>query len=97
MIRTISKYLLNRYILTLAAFVVWMLFFDRNNFFEQRERKNELDELNRKISFYEGEIAEGKKALRALQNDPATLEKFAREQYFMRRDNEDVFVMPQNR
>lgn len=83
----------NRYLLAITAFAIWVIFFDENNVFVQRQRTTELNELNKKIEYYKGLVAETKQELKDLENDPAILEKYAREKYFMKRDNEDVFVI----
>ena len=83
----------NRYWLAIAAFAVWIIFFDESNLFVQRQRTRELNELNKKIVYYKGQVAQTRQELKDLQNDPAILEKYAREKYFMKRDNEEVFVV----
>ena len=70
-----------------------MLFFDKNDFFSQNERRNELRELQLSKEYYTRQIASERKELEQLKTDPATLEKYAREKYFMKRDNEDVYVL----
>lgn len=77
----------------MAAFSTWVLFFDKNDFFTQRQRHAELEMLNQKISYYKQQISAAQKELQALENDPSTLEKYAREKYFMKRDNEDVYII----
>lgn len=89
----LRKILTNRYLLASAAFGVWMLFFDKNDYFTQRQRAQELQELNDKISYYEQQIDATRHELQALQNDPFTLEKYAREKYYMKRANEEIFVV----
>lgn len=89
----LRKLLFNRYVLALAAFCTWVLFFDKNDFFTQRQRHAELEELNQKIAYYQQQIAQTQQELRALDNDPSTLEKYAREKYFMKRPNEDIYVL----
>lgn len=89
----IKNIITNRYLLAIAGFCVWMLFFDRNNYFVQQERKAELQELNDKIEYYQQQIAASQKELQSLQNDPSTLEKYARERYYMKRSNEDIFII----
>jgi cell division protein FtsB len=69
-----------------------MVFFDRNDFFTQQQRKAELKELETKIGYYEKQLNEAENELANLQNNPSLLEKYAREKYFMKRDNEDVYV-----
>lgn len=74
-------------------FVVWISFFDRNDFFTQMNRKQELQKLDSSTLFYETEIANTKKDLMDLNNKPAILEKFAREKFYLKRANEDIFVV----
>jgi cell division protein FtsB len=81
------------YILALAGFVVWMLFFDEKDIFTQQKRKQELEKLEGKIVYYKDQIELTRKQVDALDRDPAMLEKFARERYFMKRDNEDVYIV----
>ena len=79
--------------LAITAFTVWITFFDESNLFVQRQRTKELNDLNKKIEYYKGQVDQTKQELNDLQNDPVILEKYAREKYFMKMDNEDVFVI----
>jgi cell division protein FtsB len=81
------------YVLALAGFVVWMLFFDEKDVFTQIKRTKELEKIQNRIAFYKQEIDRTKKQIEQLDTDPAMLEKFAREKYFMKRDNEEVFII----
>ena len=72
-----------------------MLFFDKNDFFSQQERSNELKELQQSKEYYTKELAAERKELEQLKTNPATLEKYAREKYLMKRENEDLFVLPE--
>lgn len=83
----------NKYVLVLLFFVIWMMFFDQRDFFEQKDRKEELEKLEKKKAYYLSEIEKTKKALGDLENNPATLEKFARERYLMKKDGEDIFII----
>ncbi|HKG06281.1 MAG TPA: septum formation initiator family protein [Pedobacter sp.] len=83
----------NKYFLAVAAFIVWMLFFDRNDVIAQYEYKSEVSKLQEEKDFYVREIAKVKKDLDELNTNLNTAEKFAREKYFMKKDNEDVFVI----
>lgn len=85
--------LTNKYLVVSAFFVVWMLFFDRRDFFEQRDRTAELKKLESKKRYYVQEIEKARKELDELQNDPAALEKFAREHYLMKKDGEDIYLI----
>lgn len=85
--------LVNKYVFTLFVFGVWMTFFDQNNFMRQYRRIAELNAVKSKTAYYESETAKAKKQLQALQNDQKALERFAREKYYMKKPNEDVFVI----
>jgi len=91
--KKIIRFLTNKYFVATAFFVVWMLFFDQRDFFQQRERQAELDKLEAKKRYYQEEIAKTKKELEDLQNSPAALEKFAREHYLMKKDGEDIYII----
>jgi cell division protein DivIC len=82
----------NKYLIAISVFAVVMLFTDHNNIFEQRDRKRELNELQVKKAYYQEEIEKTKKQLSDLNNNAAAIEKYAREKFLMKRDNEDVFV-----
>ena len=83
----------SRYVLAITAFAVWITFFDESNLFVQRQRTKELNDLNKKIEYYKSQVDQTRQELKSLQNDPAILEKYAREKYFMKRDNEEVFIV----
>ena len=87
------KIIKNKYILACVAFVVWILFFDRNDVFTQWERKAELTKLETSKAYYQGEITSIKKELADLDSDPEILEKIAREKFFLKKANEDVFIV----
>jgi cell division protein FtsB len=83
----------NKYFLSVAAFVVWMLFFDKNDIVAQYEFKSQVTKLQEEKDFYVKEIETVNKDLQELNTNLNTAEKFAREKYFMKKDNEDVFVI----
>ena len=89
----IPPYLYNKYLLASVGFVVWMLFFDRNDVFTQMERKNELNELKESKAYFEKQIAENRRFSKDLQFNASAIEKYAREKYLMKRDNEDLFII----
>ena len=93
LIRHIPSFLRNKYLLTLSVFVVWMLFFDRNDLFTQLGRQSDLRETERSKEYFSQKITENKKFSRELQSDADAIEKFAREKYLMKRDNEDLFLV----
>lgn len=90
--RTIS-FLRNKFLLASTAFVVWMLFFDRNDVFTQMERRGELNELKQSKQYFEKQIADNRRFSKDLQFNASAIEKYAREKYLMKRDNEDLFII----
>jgi len=89
----IPAFLKNKYLISFAAFCVVVLFLDKNDFFTQLARRNELRELQQSKRYYATQIAAERKELEALKTNPATLEKYAREKYLMKRDNEELFII----
>ena len=83
----------NKYFLVTAAFAVWMIFFDRNDLFSQYEYHQQVSKLKQERDFYQKETAKVHQDLDELSSNKEKLEKFAREKYLMKRDNEDVFVI----
>ena len=83
----------NKYFLITTAFVVWMLFFDRNDLMLQYEYRTQLNKLEKEKDFYFRETNQVKKDLEELTTNSERLEKFAREKYLMKKDNEDVYVI----
>jgi cell division protein DivIC len=92
-VKNIITFFRNKYILTLTVFAVVMLFIDHNDIFNQLERKKQLNDLLASKKFYQQQIDQTKKNLSDLQNNSAALEKYAREKYLLKRDNEDLFVV----
>lgn len=88
-----SKWFTNRYFITGTAFVLWLMFFDRNDLWLQIKRTHELGKLQKSEQIMEKRMAGAKQELSLLKTDPQTLEKFAREKYLMKRDNEDLFLI----
>jgi len=85
----------NKYFLVSVAFVVFMIFFDKNDLFSQYQYYQQVSKLKQERDFYQKEITQVNKDLDELSSDPKKLEKFAREKYLMKKDNEDVFVIQQ--
>ena len=83
----------NKFFLATVAFVIWMIFFDKNDLFSQYEYHQQLSKLKQEQEFYKTETAKVNKDLDELTSDKVKLEKFAREKYLMKKDNEDIFVI----
>ena len=83
----------NKYFLVALAFLVWMVFFDRNDLFSQYEYHQQVSKLKQERDFYQKETTKVHQDLDELTSNKEKLEKFAREKYLMKKDNEDVFVI----
>ncbi|MEM1258188.1 MAG: septum formation initiator family protein [Bacteroidota bacterium] len=86
------KIFTNTYILVLTIFVIWMAFFDTNSLLIHRELQQEINKLEQQKDFLQTEIEKDKKLLNELE-DPKALEKYAREKYYMKKENEEVFLI----
>lgn len=83
----------NKYIIASAAFVVWMLFFDRHDVATQYDYYSQLKGLKAEKAFYTSEIERVTKTIHDLHTDPQALQRVAREKYKMKKENEDIFVI----
>jgi cell division protein DivIC len=83
----------NKYIIASVFFIVWMLFFDERDFFANKIQQQKLQALQAKKQYYKTEIETAKQQLAELQNNPAALEKFAREKYLMKKQGEDIYII----
>jgi len=92
----IPSWLKNKYFISITAFVAILFFLDKNDiFFTQMSRRKELRTLQQSKKYYTLEIERQRKELQALKTNPAALEKLAREKYLMKRDNEELFLVPE--
>ena len=87
------KLIKNKYFLTTIGIVVWLLFFDKNDVFSQADLMGKLNKLNGDRNYYLSEIENNKREIEELKTNTKSLEKFAREKYHMKKDNEDVYVI----
>lgn len=74
-------------------FVVWVMFFDNYDVFTQFGARAELRDMQSEKAHYQAEIEKTEQALKELTTNEALLERFAREEYLMKRDNEDIYVV----
>lgn len=86
------KIITNIFVLILVPFLIWMLFFDENSYLVHRKFDKEINALEHTISFYKKNIEEDKATIKKLQ-DSLQLERFAREKYLMKKENEDIYII----
>ena len=83
----------NKYIFTSLAFVIWVGFFDENNFINQIQGSRKIAQLEESMAFYSKEIKKSTDDLNVLATNQERLERFAREKYLMKKNNEDIFIL----
>ena len=82
----------NRYILVTAFFIIWLLFLDNYSYLDHRVLNKEIDELEDNKEYYKDEIAKDKEQIKKFKS-PNEIEKYAREKYYMKRENEDIYII----
>lgn len=87
------RFFRNKYFVTAFLFLMWVTFFDENNLVERFQNLREMHKLKDEKEYYIEKIKEDATRLKELKTNNANLEKFAREQYLMKKDDEDVFVI----
>jgi len=79
-------------VLIFIVFAIWMLFFDANSLLIHRELNSEMDALEDERDYYKNEIQKDKKGIKALSTEEG-LERLAREKYYMKKDNEEIYII----
>ena len=92
-ITLMKKLFFNKYFLATLIFVLLIIISKNNGIIRQINQTKEINQLENQIEYYKNDIENIKKSINALRYDTSHLEKYAREKYFMKRDNEDVFVI----
>jgi cell division protein FtsB len=83
----------NKFVLVTLALLIWVAFFDSNNWIKQLRLQSEINDLEEQKEYYINQIKKDSIALFDLTNNQETQEKFAREKYLMKKENEDVIVI----
>lgn len=92
-IEKIPRLFRNSYFIIAFTFAIWVVFFDKSNIVAQFKLQNTLRDLKEKKAYYEREIGKVKRDKKELFSNDESLQKFARERYYMKKSNEDVFVI----
>ena len=89
----IPSWLKNKYLLTGTFFLIWMVFFDEKDIVSDFNRRAKLNNLQNSEQHLDQLITESRKELDLLKNNAQSIEKYAREKYMMKKDNEDLFIL----
>jgi len=87
------SFLGNKYLLSGFLFLIWMLFFNEKDFISEFKRRVKLNELQKSEKHLTDVIKDTRQELGQLKNNAQTIEKYAREKYLMKKDNEDLFIL----
>jgi cell division protein DivIC len=91
--RKLVKLLRNKYFIAVLIFLVWIMFFDENNIMAHRRNKKRLSALKSQQEYYREKIAADNQKIEELRSGQDNLEKYAREQFYMSKPDEDVFMI----
>ncbi len=86
------RFISNKYVLILILFIVWMLFFDTNSYLIHNELDSDINALEENAEFYQNEIDHDKTFIKKME-DSNEMEKFAREKYYLKKENEDIYII----
>ena len=92
----IPAWIKNKFFIAITGFAFVILIFDKNDLFTQMDRKRQLRDLLLSKQHFTEQIAAEQAILDNLKTNPGTLEQYAREKYLMKRDNEDLYIIPEN-
>jgi len=87
------KIFLNKYLIVLVSFAVFVTFFDEHSFIHRWQSHQRISRMQEELKFYQEEIKSTKQKKMELQSSDENLEKFAREHYYMKKQSEDIFII----
>lgn len=89
---TLIAVLINKYSFVLVIFFGYLIFFDNHSLIRKSQTRKEIYKLQEEHQYYLDKIQEDKSMIKRLYTDTVFLEKYARENYLMKKDNEDIFI-----
>lgn len=91
--RFAQKYLWNKYFITIFLFLVWMIFFDQTSWLVIKDLNKEINKHEEELAYYKSEFQKNDGFYKKLMNHKDEKEKFARENYFMKKKNEEIYIL----
>ena len=92
-LKFIQKYVVNKYFVTIFLFLMWMVFFDSTSFLVINELNGEVNKYETQLAYYKSEYQKNDEFYKKLMNNKDEKEKYARENYFMKKPNEEIFIL----
>jgi len=87
------KAISNKFIISFLIFFFWLFFFDQHSIWERKEYKSRIEALTKEKDYFLNKIKKDKNRIHELKTNRENLEKFAREQYLMKKKDEDIFII----
>lgn len=92
--QNVKRYLFRmKYVLAFAIFAIAITFFGESSLINRMSQKKEIDKLSTEIEEQQQKFKHDKETLNSLKNDPEALKRVARERYYMKAEDEDIFVI----
>jgi hypothetical protein len=91
--KKLFKTIANKYLVAFLIFSVWMMFIDDNNIFFLRKNVNKLKEYRVEKAYFQEKIRNDSIHLQEMKANAKNLEKFAREEFLMKKKDEDIFLI----
>ncbi|MBS1573356.1 MAG: septum formation initiator family protein [Bacteroidetes bacterium] len=91
--RFVRKWILNKYTLTIFIFLIWMIFFDNTSFLVINDLNKEINKYEEQLQYYKSEYEKNDGYYKKLMSNREEKQKFARENYFMKKPNEEIFII----
>lgn len=90
--KRILKPFKNVFFVIFVIFSVWMLFFDSNSWFIHNELNNDIKDLEKEKEYYKNEIEKDREEIKKLSSEKG-VEKYGREKYHMKKENEEIYLI----
>jgi len=91
--KSLKPILLNKYLMVFIVYAVFVTFFDQHNLINRWQISQKTSQLEEELKYFQDEIKVNKQKMNELRSSDENLEKFAREQYLMKQENEDIFII----
>tara|TARA_B100001750_G_scaffold237442_1_gene242569 strand:+ start:1467 stop:1757 length:291 start_codon:yes stop_codon:yes gene_type:complete len=82
-----------KYLITSIIFLFWILFVSNPSILKILKSKKNIQKIEKEINYYSKEISKDSTSLDKIKNDTLYMIKFARENYLMKKENEDIFII----
>ena len=89
----IAPLIKNKYVIAAIIFIIWVTIFDQNNLLFRKKLSSRINKLEKQKEHYQEEIEKNNRKMQELQSSPDNLEKFAREEYLMKKEEEVLFII----